>query len=96
MIDSHVYICSFDKTLLTLKSIRRPKRLIAYGSDEKQYKFLVKGIEDLRLDQRIEQLFSVMNSIFDMDPECLQRELSIATFEIIPMTKTLGLLEWVD
>jgi DNA-dependent protein kinase catalytic subunit len=47
-------ISSFDQTLLTLKSIRRPKRLIIYGSDEKGYKFLVKGIEDLRLDQRIE------------------------------------------
>ena len=37
-----------------------------------------------------------MNNIFDLDPECQRRQLSLATFEIIPMTRTLGLLEWVD
>ena len=39
--------------MLVLHSIRRPKRIIIFGSDEKVYKFLVKGIEDLRLDSRI-------------------------------------------
>ncbi len=33
-----------------MKSIRKPKRLTIYGSDEKTYKVLVKGVEDLRLD----------------------------------------------
>lgn len=50
-----------------MRSIRRPKRITIYGSDEKSYKILVKGIEDLRLDQRIEQLFSVMNSLLESD-----------------------------
>ena len=39
-----------------LSSIRRPKRLIIRGDDEKDHMFLVKGGEDLRLDQRIEQV----------------------------------------
>jgi len=51
-----------------------------HGSNEKSYNFLVKGIEDLRLDQRIEQLFSLMNEIFLQDTECLRRELKINTF----------------
>lgn len=39
-----------------MSSIRKPKRIIIRGDDEKDYMFLVKGGEDLRLDQRIEQV----------------------------------------
>ena len=39
-----------------LSSIRKPKRITVRGDDEKEYMFLVKGGEDLRLDQRIEQV----------------------------------------
>ena len=46
-------------------SIRRPKKIVIRGDDEKEYPFLVKGGEDLRLDQRIEQLFDLMNRVFD-------------------------------
>ena len=42
--------------VLVLSSIRKPKRLIIRGDNEKDYMFLVKGGEDLRLDQRIEQV----------------------------------------
>ena len=62
---------------MILESIRKPKKLVAYGSDEKTYSFLVKGIEDLRLDQRIEQLFSVFNSLFTKNNDCYNRELRL-------------------
>lgn len=39
-----------------LVSFRKPKRIIIRGDDEKDHMFLVKGGEDLRLDQRIEQV----------------------------------------
>ena len=42
--------------ILLLKSMRLPKRIIIHGDDGKDYKFLVKGGEDLRLDQRVEQV----------------------------------------
>ena len=41
-----------------LKSIRKPLRLTIHGDDEKEYLFLVKCGEDLRLDQRIEQVIN--------------------------------------
>mmetsp|Transcript_20542 Transcript_20542/g.17964 ORF Transcript_20542/g.17964 Transcript_20542/m.17964 type:complete len:80 (+) Transcript_20542:3535-3774(+) len=77
---SHITISNFGQDVLVLGSIRRPKRITMHGSNEKSYNFLVKGIEDLRLDQRIEQLFSLMNEIFLQDTECLRRELKINTF----------------
>jgi DNA-dependent protein kinase catalytic subunit len=42
--------------VLKLSSLRAPKRVTILGNDEREYKFLVKGGEDLRLDQRIQQV----------------------------------------
>lgn len=67
-------------------SIRRPKRLIVRGDDERDHSFLVKGGEDLRQDQRIEQLFGIMNIILNQDAACSQRSLMIRTYQVIPIT----------
>lgn len=45
-----VKIASFDESMRVLRSIRKPKKITIYGMNEKSYNFLVKGIEDLRLD----------------------------------------------
>lgn len=94
--ESIVYISSFDPNILVLKSIRRPKRVTIRGNDEKEYNFLVKGGEDLRQDQRIEQLFSSMNSILLHNSVSRKKELAISTYKVIPMTKDLGVLEWLS
>ena len=60
----HTTISSIDDRVLVLASIRKPKRIVLRGNDEREYKFLVKGGEDLRLDMRIQQLYSIMNDLF--------------------------------
>ena len=47
--------------ILTMSSIRKPKRITIRGHDQIDYKYLVKGGEDLRQDQRIEQVSSIRN-----------------------------------
>lgn len=69
-----------------MQSIRKPKRIVIRGNDEREYPFLVKGGEDLRQDQRIEQLFEVMNNILSRDAPCSQRNMQIKTYQVIPMT----------
>lgn len=91
----HVKIAYFLPEVMVIQSIRKPKRLTMLGTDEKVYHCLVKGGEDLRLDQRIEQVFSIMNSIFARDGECAKREFKIGTFNVIPVKKHLGVMEWV-
>ncbi|KAG0205959.1 hypothetical protein BGX33_007637 [Mortierella sp. NVP41] len=86
----------FDQRLLVMSSIRKPKRLSILGSDEKEHLFLVKGGEDLRLDQRVQQLFSLMNDLMQKDPQCSQQNMSVGTYKVIPMSGSLGILEWVD
>lgn len=49
-------VSSFDPKILVMGSLRRPKRLKIHGNDEKDYPYLVKGGEDLRLDQRVQQV----------------------------------------
>ncbi|CAG8461030.1 2617_t:CDS:10, partial [Racocetra fulgida] len=69
----HIKIAYFDPKVLVLKSLRKPKKIVIIGADGKEYPFLVKGGEDLRLDQRVQQLFTVMNELMRKDYFCSQR-----------------------
>lgn len=93
---NHIKISGFDGTLLVMASMRKPKRLKIRGDNEKDYPFLVKGGEDLRLDERVEQLFNVMNQIFDTSPNTKFRKQRIKTYDVIPMTSRVGIIEWVE
>ena len=79
-----------------LGSMRRPKKITIHGSNEKDYHLLIKGGEDLRLDQRVQQLFQIMNQIFSEDPACENRDLHLKTFKVVPISNRLGSFEWVD
>lgn len=92
----HVRVSSFDPKILVMGSLRRPKRLKIHGNDEKDYPYLVKGGEDLRLDQRVQQLFSVMNEIFVHTPATCKRRLAIKTYQVVPMTGKVGMIEWLN
>lgn len=76
----------FPAQVKVMSSIRRPKRVIIRGDDERDHPFLVKGSEDLRQDQRIEQLFAVMNILLDHDAACARRGLQLRTYQVIPIT----------
>jgi len=95
-IDTHIKISSFDSDTLVMGSLRKPKRLKIRGNDQQDYPYLVKGGEDLRLDQRVQQLFSVMNEIFAGDSQCTRRFLKLPTYQVIPMTSKVGMIEWID
>ena len=41
-------------------------------------------------------MFQVMNKIFKEDPACLNRDLNLKTFNVVPITNRLGSFEWVD
>uniref|UniRef100_A0A803W9J0 DNA-dependent protein kinase catalytic subunit n=1 Tax=Ficedula albicollis TaxID=59894 RepID=A0A803W9J0_FICAL len=92
----HAKISGFDERISVMESLRKPKRITIRGSDEQEYPFLVKGGEDLRQDQRIEQLFGVMNIILSQDATCSQRNMQIKTYQVIPMTSRLGLIKWLE
>uniref|UniRef100_A0A3Q3H3K6 DNA-dependent protein kinase catalytic subunit n=1 Tax=Labrus bergylta TaxID=56723 RepID=A0A3Q3H3K6_9LABR len=92
----HAKITGFDERVKVMSSIRQPKRLIIRGDDEQDHPFLVKGGEDLRQDQRIEQLFSVMNILLSHDAACTHRGLTLRTYQVIPISTRIGLIEWME
>lgn len=51
-----VTIASFSPKLLVFTSKQRPRKLTIHGSDGEEYTFLLKGHEDLRLDERVMQV----------------------------------------
>uniref|UniRef100_A0A8L0DT02 DNA-dependent protein kinase catalytic subunit n=1 Tax=Oncorhynchus mykiss TaxID=8022 RepID=A0A8L0DT02_ONCMY len=92
----HAKITGFDERVKVMNSIRRPKRLIVRGDDEREYPFLVKGGEDLRQDQRIEQLFTVMNIILAQNTTCAHSSMQLRTYQVVPITTRIGLIEWME
>ncbi|KAM9337515.1 DNA-dependent protein kinase catalytic subunit [Symphorus nematophorus] len=92
----HAKITGFDERVKVMASIRRPKRLIIRGDDERDHPFLAKGGEDLRQDQRIEQLFTVMNILLSHDTACTHRGLQLRTYQVIPINTRIGLIEWME
>jgi len=39
-----------------------------FGNDGREYVFLLKGHEDMRQDERVMQLFGLVNTLLSIDP----------------------------
>ena len=57
-----------------------------YGSNEKEYHFLLKGHEDLRLDERVMQLFKLVNKLLICHPQTETKDLAIEWYDVIPLS----------
>ncbi|XP_046740371.1 DNA-dependent protein kinase catalytic subunit-like [Diprion similis] len=91
----HTRIVKINPEVTILTSLRKPIKISILGNNGKNFDFLVKFGEDLRTDERIEQLFMLMNKILQTDTACRQRQLSIKTYLPFPLTGLLGLIQWV-
>ena len=49
---------------------------LSTGSDGEEYQFLLKGHEDLRQDERVMQLFGLVNSLLRNNPDTFRRNLT--------------------
>ncbi|KAI9143717.1 armadillo-type protein [Paraphysoderma sedebokerense] len=90
-----VRIASFASTLSVITSKQRPRKLTIKGSDGKDYQYLLKGHEDLRQDERVMQLFGLVNNLLGTDPETFKSHLNIQRYPVIPLSPNSGLIGWV-
>lgn len=88
-------IVHFDHVLTVIPSKQRPRKMTLKGSDGVTYAFLLKGHEDIRQDERVMQLFGLVNTLLSTDTECFKRHLSIQRFPAIPLSQSSGLIGWV-
>jgi FKBP12-rapamycin complex-associated protein len=89
-------IASFATKLTVISSKQRPRRLSLKGSDGRDYQYVLKGHEDLRQDERVMQLFSLVNTLLSVDTNSFKRRLHIQRYPVIPLAPNAGLLGWVQ
>ena len=91
-----VTISFFHPTLRVIDSKQRPRRLVIRGSDGKDYTYVLKGHEDLRQDERVMQLFGLVNALFQSEPSTASNSFSIMRYSAIPLSPNSGLIEWLE
>lgn len=90
-----ITIMKFGNKIDVFGSKTRPVKINIYGSDGHQYNFLLKYGEDLRQDQRIQQIFKLMSDNLAMDKHSQSMNLNIVTYNVVPITNYFGMLSWV-
>ena len=90
-----VRIRSFKQDLKVIGSKQRPRQLTIGGSDGAHYQFLLKGHEDLRQDERVMQLFGLVNRLLAQKRETNKHDLSIQRYDVIPLSHDVGISGWL-
>jgi len=84
-----IRISQVNSSLQVITSKQRPRKLCIVGSNGKEYMFLLKGHEDLRQDERVMQLFSLVNTLLIHDPETFRRNLTIQVLVVNATSKRI-------
>jgi FKBP12-rapamycin complex-associated protein len=92
---SVVRIHHFAPQLSVISSKQRPRKLRIKGSDGTDYSFLLKGHEDLRQDERVMQLFGLVNTLLNNHRKTSDRHLRIHRYSVTPLSPYSGLIGWV-
>ncbi|ELP85087.1 FKBP12-rapamycin complex-associated protein, putative [Entamoeba invadens IP1] len=88
-------IKSIVPVLNIIPSKQRPRKLAIVGSNGVEYKFCLKGHEDLRQDERVMQLFGLVNDLLASNSATSTHHLNILCYEVIPLSPMSGLIGWV-
>ena len=90
-----VHIRSISPILSVIASKQRPRKLGILGDNGVEYQFILKGHEDLRQDERVMQLFGLVNTLLSRDLKTSRYRLKIERYPVIPLAPECGLLGWV-
>jgi FKBP12-rapamycin complex-associated protein len=101
VIPNPVRIASFGTQIVVMKSKQAPRQLVMHGTDGTTYRFLVKGGEDLRLDERVMHLFGLINALLREGRKAkgashMHRQLFIERYNVTPLSPSTGLIGWVN
>ena len=56
------------------------------GDDGREYVFLLNGHEDIRQDERVMQLFGLLNTLLQTDTKTCKKDLSIRRYNVIRLS----------
>lgn len=89
----HLRVSGFAEEAKVMQSKQMPKVLVVSRSDGTEARFLAKGGEDLRQDERIVRLFRLMQALLASDPACAARGLALRTYAVVPLSSRAGCAE---
>jgi FKBP12-rapamycin complex-associated protein len=89
-------IQSFAPSLKVLSSGRRPRKITINGNDGVQYRFLLKGHEDMRQDERVMQVLGLVNTLLSESTTTAKKDLRVVCIPVTPLSGNAGLMTWVD
>ncbi|RWS29156.1 serine/threonine-protein kinase-like protein 4 [Leptotrombidium deliense] len=93
-----VTISRVCKTVCVLHTKTKPKKLVFSGSDGKMHPYLLKGHEDLHLDERVMQFLSIVNKMLAKHYNNKQDKalFRARNYSVTPLGTKSGLIQWVD
>jgi FKBP12-rapamycin complex-associated protein len=90
------FVAGFEPDLKVMGSKNRPRRVAIIGDDGVHYKHLLKGQEDMRLDERVMQLLGLVNTLLEGNLRTANRNMQATTYAVTPLSDNVGLVGWVD
>lgn len=91
-----ISIQSFSASVDVIASKQRPRKMSITGSNGEVYQFLLKGNEDLRQDERVMQLFGLINVCLENSRVTSKRGLNIVRYSVLPLSNNSGVIGWVE
>ena len=89
-------IVKFDSKLEIFNSKQRPRLCRVLGSDGIFHLSLIKGCQNLQLDQYFMQFFQLINQLIQKSYSKENREMKIYTYSIIPLSLDAGMIQFLD
>ncbi|KAF8566193.1 hypothetical protein P879_02805 [Paragonimus westermani] len=90
-----LHAASLSSRVAVLPTKTRPKRLLFRSANGHLYPYLLKGLEDLRLDDRIMRLFELVNLALASD-HLHSNQVCARTYAVTPLGIRSGLLQMVQ
>lgn len=90
-----ITISQFEPILKFFQSKQRPRMLVVIDINGGKHHSLLKGNEDLRLDERIMQFFGLINQHIKHDFKYKNTEMRIIRYSITPISPLCGLIQYV-
>lgn len=90
-----VRLSYIEPALQVLSTQAHPRAVYMVDTKGNKSKFLLKGNEDLRLDQRIMQFFKLINSLLSANRNTNELGSSISQYAVVPFAPNAGLISWI-
>ncbi|KAH7418935.1 serine/threonine-protein kinase-like protein tel1 [Cadophora sp. MPI-SDFR-AT-0126] len=89
-------VVRLDTLIKIASGVSAPKIIVAIANNGAKFTQLVKGgNDDLRQDSIMEQVFEQVSDLLQRNKSTRQRNLSIKTYRVLPLTNETGVLEFV-